>query len=280
MSNNSLVVANTQQLDIMKLGEVLSKSGYFQDARQANQAVVKVLAGQELGFGPIASMTGINIIKGRVFLSANLIAAAIKRSGVYNYRIKQLDDQVCKLVFYEGGQEVGPSVFTIEDAKNAKLGGDNWQKYPRNMLYARAISNGAKWYCPDIFGGSVYTPDELGADIDGETGEVMSPTIEQQDSKIFNEPSPRPKPNDSGKRTRAINSPELLLDAVNSPKKANGYYSHTNHLQIAIRKALGEPEWDWPPEWDFDKWAEAGAIATEYAEGQIATAEPEDPDGN
>lgn len=41
------------------------------------------------------------------------------------------------------------------------------------MLFARAISNGAKWYCPDLSGGPLYTPDELGAQVDGETGEVI-----------------------------------------------------------------------------------------------------------
>jgi hypothetical protein len=41
------------------------------------------------------------------------------------------------------------------------------------MLFARAISNGAKFYCPDAFAGApVYTPDELGAEIDPETGEL------------------------------------------------------------------------------------------------------------
>jgi hypothetical protein len=44
------------------------------------------------------------------------------------------------------------------------------------MLFARALSNGAKWFCPDIFGGGpIYTPDELGAVIDGETGQVLGP---------------------------------------------------------------------------------------------------------
>jgi hypothetical protein len=43
------------------------------------------------------------------------------------------------------------------------------------MLYARALSNGAKWYCPDVFGGPIYTPDELGAVVDGETGELGRP---------------------------------------------------------------------------------------------------------
>ena len=28
------------------------------------------------------------------------------------------------------------------------------------MLFARAISNGVKWYCPDVFGGPVYVPEE------------------------------------------------------------------------------------------------------------------------
>ena len=45
--------------DTMRLGKVISSSGFFQDARQEAQAVVKVLAGRELGFGPIASMMGV-----------------------------------------------------------------------------------------------------------------------------------------------------------------------------------------------------------------------------
>ena len=159
--------------DTMTLGKLLAQSGYFADSRDAGQAVVKVLAGAELGFGPIASMTGINIIKGKVTLSANLIAAAIKRSGRYNYRVRKMTDSECEIVFYEGKEEIGVSTFTAKDAANAGLSGDNWRKFPRNMLFARAISNGAKWYCPDLSGGPLYTPDELGAQVDGETGEVI-----------------------------------------------------------------------------------------------------------
>ncbi len=163
-----------QMPDVMTLAAVLTKSGYFQDARDAAQAVVKVLAGQELGFGPIASMTGIYIVKGRVSLSANLIAASVKR-GKYNYRVTELTDTACKIDFYEGKEKVGESAFSMEDAKAAGLAfGDNYKKFPRNMLFARAMSNGAKWFCADVFGGPVYTPDELGATVDGETGEMTA----------------------------------------------------------------------------------------------------------
>ena len=97
MSDNALVPYQEMSLqDTMRLGQTLAQSGYFSDAKQAAQAVVKVLAGRELGFGPVASMTGVYIVKSRVTLSANLIAAAVKRTGVYNYRIKRHDAQACR----------------------------------------------------------------------------------------------------------------------------------------------------------------------------------------
>lgn len=174
MSKNTAITIKDQSMDIMKLGEILTQSGYFQDARQAAQAIVKVLAGQEIGLGPIASMTGIYIIKGRVTLSANAMAAVIKNSGKYDYRITGHDDTHCKIEFYQDSEKVGLSEFSMEDAKRAGLIKDNWQKFPRNMLFARALSNGAKWFCADVFaGGSIYTPDELGADVSGETGEII-----------------------------------------------------------------------------------------------------------
>jgi hypothetical protein len=158
----------------MQLGTVLAQSGFFQDSKQAAQAVVKVLAGRELGFGPIASMTGVNIIQGRVTLSANLIAAAIKKSGRYDYQIKEHTNKRCVLTFFDGANVMGESSFGIEDAQMAGLMNNaNWKKWPRNMMFARAISNGAKWYCPDVFTTGVYTPDELGAEVDAETGEVI-----------------------------------------------------------------------------------------------------------
>jgi hypothetical protein len=164
-----------QSPDLMTLGMMFAKSGYFADAREQAQAIVKILAGQELGFGPVASMTGIYIVKGRVTMSANLIAASIKRSGKYDYRTIKLTNDICSLQFFERGEPVGVSEFTIEDAKTAGLiVSETYRKFARNMLFARAVSNGAKWHCADIFAGPIYTPDELGALVDHETGEMIS----------------------------------------------------------------------------------------------------------
>lgn len=149
--------------DVFQLGRVLFESHYFQDVQSAAQAIVKILRGRELGIGPIAALENINVIKGKTGLSAGLVAALIKRSGRYDYQVAQLEDDGCQLVFFERGKEIGRSIF---DEQNARAGGlldGNYKKFPRNMYFARALTNGARWYCPDVFGGQVYTPEELHA---------------------------------------------------------------------------------------------------------------------
>ena len=187
--STALTIRN--EMDVMSLGEVLAKSGYFQDARGAAQAVVKILAGAEMGFGPIASMTGIHIIKGKVSPSANILAAAVKRSEKYDYTVTAHTADQCIIMFWQrapSGEmvEIGESSFDKADATKAGLKGDNWTKYPRNMLFARAMSNGARWYCPDILGGPLYTPEELGAIVDGETGEIVeAEVVETEEQSII-----------------------------------------------------------------------------------------------
>ena len=65
--SSELAMRNTSIIkdvdDLSRIGKMMAESGYFTDARQAAQAGVKVLAGQEMGFGPFASMTGIYVIQ-------------------------------------------------------------------------------------------------------------------------------------------------------------------------------------------------------------------------
>jgi hypothetical protein len=166
--------------DVERAAKAMSASGFFPDSKSAAQAVVKVLAGRELGFGAFASMTGVAVIQGKPVIGANLLAAAVKQTGKYNYRVTEHTAEVCRIKFLEGNQEVGISSFTMDDAKAAGLATkDNWKKYPRNMLFARAIANGQKWYAPDVFNGvTVYTPDEMGANVDDE-GNIIEAEVTQ-----------------------------------------------------------------------------------------------------
>lgn len=161
--------------DVERAAVSMAKSGFFSDAKQASQAVVKILAAREIGLGPFAGMTGVNIIQGKPAFGANIMAACVKKSGRYNYRVTEMSDKACTIEFMErlDGKWTtsGESKFTIEDARKAST--KNLDKFPRNMLFARAMSNGVRWYCPDVMNGSVvYTPEELGADVD-EDGNVV-----------------------------------------------------------------------------------------------------------
>lgn len=176
------------------LAETFVRSGFFKDSRDAAQAVVKIVAGRELGFAPMASMTGIHVVDGKVTLSANLMAAAIKRSGKYNYRVIEHTADVCRIAFFENGEQVGESSFSTKDAAAAGVNNKQvWKAYGRNMLFARALSNGARWYCPDVFGGPLYTPEELGAEVNGD-GEVVDHVALPAPAAPPSAPPARPAP--------------------------------------------------------------------------------------
>jgi hypothetical protein len=145
--------------EIMSIGKAFAESGMFPDIKSAAQAIVKIQAGAELGIAPFAAMSGIHIISGKPTIGAGVMAAMVKSSGKYDYRIVEQTEKKCSIDYYQGSEMIGNSTFTIEDAK--KAGTKNTDKFPRNMLFARAMSNGVKWYTPDVFAGPVYVPEEM-----------------------------------------------------------------------------------------------------------------------
>lgn len=285
MSDKALTVQTG--LDLRSLGEVLARSGFFQDTKDAAQAIVKVLAGQEIGFGPVASMTGIYIVKGKVSLSANLMGAAVKRSGRYNYRVLELTDEAAEIEFYEDGKAIGRSRFTLDDAKKAGLNtSDNWRKYPRNMLFARALSNGVKWYCPDVTGGPAYTPDELGAMVDEDGDVVESEIVERPAAPVYQPKGDQsrriqtgpvqapPEPPDDEQQVQPLKpsevdalieyARELRPDLADAPRA---------HLSNSCLKSCGLADWTDPMPGGLDA-AKAAVEARALAKAQEVPDEP------
>jgi len=158
-NNMSNEIVKLSGNEIMSMGKAFHESGMFPDIKTAAQAVVKIQAGAEIGIPPFAAMSGIHIIQGKPTIGAGLIASAVKGSGKYDYRVTQQDEKCCSIDFYQGKDKLGNSTFTIEDAKKAQT--KNLDKFPKNMLFARAISNGVKWFCPDVFSRPVYVPEEM-----------------------------------------------------------------------------------------------------------------------
>jgi len=162
--------------DALTIGETFFKSGMFSDIKSAQQAVVKIMAGAEMGISPFAAMSGIHIIQGKPTIGAGLMAARVKGFGKYDYKVLEHSDKICSIEYFaklpaNGLQSLGVSTFTIDDAK--KAGTKNLDKFPKNMLFARAMSNGVKWYTPDIYENPVYVPEEMESVTEETTAEVI-----------------------------------------------------------------------------------------------------------
>ena len=210
-------------MPLAQLGETFARAKWF--GLDPAQVVVKVLAGRELGLGAFASVTGIHLVQGRPELSANTQAILLKRSGRYDYRVRELTEKACAIEFFtlDGGkrESLGVSTFTMQDAEKAKLSGKEvWKAFPRNMLFARAITNGVGWFCPDAFGGlRVYAEGEVG-------GEERAPEVDEEPRAVRAEVVQGPRPR--GSRRAAQDTPSLALpgptvDAPASPPRVESH---------------------------------------------------------
>jgi hypothetical protein len=184
MSSLALVPASTFVSTLserLTYAEQFFASGLFSDMRSAAQALVKIQAGAELGFGIYASMNGISIIQGKACIGGGMYAALIEASPGHDLEILETTHLRARGRFHAlsvrtGQWEVkGEFTFTMEDAGRMGLAGkDNWRKSPQQMLYWRMLSNGARMFFPALCAG-LYIPEELNSyDPSDDQGQIVN----------------------------------------------------------------------------------------------------------
>jgi hypothetical protein len=148
-----------------ELGKVFFESGMFKDIKSASQAMVKIIAGREMGLTPIQSMNNLFVLEGKVGFETKVFLSKVKKSGRYDYSVKFIygnDEKLeaCETTFYslrnDEQKEIGTSRFSIFDA--ARLGlinKQNYKNYLDLMLFYRAATKGIKMFCPDVLDGAV-----------------------------------------------------------------------------------------------------------------------------
>lgn len=152
--------------ELYKQAQVLAATGAFPDAKSAGLALAKVQLGATIGLAPPLAMASIDFVQGKPFIGSEILAGKIKESGKYNYKVVEISNTSCEIEFFEKlddeWESTGKSAYSMADAELAGLKAkDNYRKTPRNMLFARAMSNGQRWYCPDVLNGAtVYTLEE------------------------------------------------------------------------------------------------------------------------
>ncbi len=134
------------------------------DAKNPEEVLVKIMAGQELGIGPIFAVNNLYVVNKRISMQADIVLALLGVRGfVWEFKYDNEDKPtVCEFIVSSPNPRQKPikSRFTLADAAKAGLlGKDNWKKYPKRMLRSRAVTAGAR--DTGIFGGMAYTPEEL-----------------------------------------------------------------------------------------------------------------------
>lgn len=184
---------------VYRLAEAMASSGMFKDVKKAEQAFVKMVAGRDLGLSPMQSMQGLHVVEGGITMHYATLGYFVRAREGYDFRAGWLKhaprlmvdageperpDEVvvvwmdeedpgdmrevigAVVVFTVNDTQRGVSRFTLDDARRANLIKADpraaWNTAPRNMLLARAMSNGVKWFVPEVLGGlPVYTDGEL-----------------------------------------------------------------------------------------------------------------------
>lgn len=153
------IVAYTPISELEIMANHIVKSGLF-GIRKIEEAVSLMLIAQAEGRHPATIASEYHIIQGRPALKADAILARFQSAGGKVEWSEYTDECVSGTFSHPAGGSLKVD-WDMTRAKAAGLGSkDNWKKYPRQMLRARAISDGVRGVYPAVLQG-FYTPEEV-----------------------------------------------------------------------------------------------------------------------
>lgn len=163
------------------------------DHKSAKATFVVMLAGYELGLEPMQSVRGVQVVKGRTSLSADIQAALVVRSPLCRY-FRCVDSDATQAV-YETHRDGHPApvrlIYTFQQAQRAGLtGSQTWKAHTEAMLRARCAAALARQVYPDLVAG-VVSPDEA-AEIARDDGHATR--LPDAPAAPANEPAPAGEP--------------------------------------------------------------------------------------
>lgn len=122
-----------------------------------------IATGRELGLGDMEALRQIYVVDGKPTLSAELMVKLVRRAGHSITGQTAAEKATVRGKRADTGDEITVT-WTAEDAKRAGLDGKaNWKNYPRQMLWARAVSELCRMLFPDCLSGAAYTEEEIQA---------------------------------------------------------------------------------------------------------------------
>ena len=160
---NSLTIVPVKSLapsehEIMvyhSMAEQAVNSKMYKGIGDKSGVMMIMLSARELGISPMMALNGgLNIINGKVEISARMMSALIRKAG-HRVKVKECSATECVLVGERCDTgEIQAASFSVEEAKQAGIfkAGGGWTKWPKDMCFARALSRLARQLFSDVIG--------------------------------------------------------------------------------------------------------------------------------
>jgi hypothetical protein len=183
---SSVLDSIVENQEARKQAEAAIADGIAAKRYQDNPNAYVIALGRDYGLQPAHALNMIHIISGKPVLSAGARATFLKQHG-YDWRPVVFTDQEVRLRFSYKGEpmqdangkplEVGMTIQEAErahfvqnsrgksyDPKRHEETKGNYDKFPKNMLMARVISNFHRWFASEVMGATVYDAGEVSMD--------------------------------------------------------------------------------------------------------------------
>ena len=160
------------------IADGISAAKYAKGAGVDPDSATYIIAlGRDFGLNAAQSLQAIDLIGGRPALRAMYKAAFLIQAG-YSWKVIKHDDTISSYRFYLRGEALTDAEdkplnisFSMDEAnkagyvekargKDGKTPG-NYDKIPKNMLFARMISNFHRWHAPQVMGATMPEVGEL-----------------------------------------------------------------------------------------------------------------------
>jgi hypothetical protein len=184
--------------DVARLRAAAEYAGYIAGTEFVPEALrgkpdaiaAAMLAGAEVGLKPMASLRMVAVIKGRPTLTAEAQRGLVTGAGHELWFEESTVTRAIAAGRRAGSDRVGRVTWTLDDAKRAGIAGQqNWQRYPAEMLRARASAALARTMFADVTLGIPATEE-----LEGEPENGSAPLPAELTSPADAPPAPRRQP--------------------------------------------------------------------------------------
>lgn len=183
MANELTVKDETQQMmaeiqNTQEMCRLLMQAPHYK--RMGAEGIYAVVEkAKSIGVSPLEALNGgMYYVQGKVELTSAMMNHLIRANGHSITKDKRSDDSIC--ILHGKRKDNGDTwveSFSIQDAKQAGIYRNQWLKYPKDMLFARALSRLARQLFPDIIKGC-YVQGEI-SDAPALSTPIESPDVDK-----------------------------------------------------------------------------------------------------